>query len=137
MTRTSETEGLLLVIETVWNVKLPWRLLLFSIIAGCLVLASCNCDVLPENAPKLIEADGQTYVACEGFIWVSTQSSDLSGASYSVKFTQKDNISRDLRGVKKLDISDLARDSRDLCKPSEQSKIIPEQGYPPCENGYV
>jgi hypothetical protein len=32
-----------------------------------------SCGLLPDNAPKLIDADGSAYVACEGLVWVSTQ----------------------------------------------------------------
>jgi hypothetical protein len=91
----------------------------FAVLAASFSLSSCGSDMLPDNAPKLIDADGSAYVACEGFVWVSTQDGGSGGASYSVKFTEKDGVSRDLRGIRKLDISDVPK-GFDPCKPLDE-----------------
>ena len=69
----------------------------FTLLAAACFLSSC--DAVPDKAPKFIDADGQSYLACEGFVRVSTQDGGMGGASYSVKFTEKDGVARDLRGI--------------------------------------
>jgi hypothetical protein len=108
---------------------------ILAVLTSPIFFSSCNSDVLPDNAPKLIDADGNAYVACEGLVWVSTQNGGMGGVSFSIKFTEKGGISRDLRGIKKLDISDVPK-GFDPCKLSPQTETA-EQGFPGCANGYV
>jgi len=67
----------------------------------------------------------------------------MGGASYSVKFTEKDGVARDLRGIRKLDISDPPK-GVDPCSPPGKnaqggsiSDPDAEKGVPHCNSGYV
>ena len=67
----------------------------------------CGCGV-PHQTPKLIVADGSTYAACQNTLWVSSSSGLLGGdTSYEIKFTDADGIDHDIRGIKRLEMTDL------------------------------
>lgn len=111
---------------------------LFFVLLAVVFSLSCDSDLLPENAPKIIDADGQIFLACEGSIRVSSQEG-ASGASYSIRFTEKGGLAHDVRGIKKLHISDIPKDQRSLCQNVDQSQNgqRSQLGYPDCKNGYV
>jgi hypothetical protein len=80
------------------------------LLASCAILSGCNVErSLNEEdkpAPKMIVADQTTYVACHGEVAIYTNSS--SGVTtYDVKFTQADKTEMDVRGIKRLEISDV------------------------------
>ena len=80
------------------------------------ILAICwaGCGT-PHQTPKAIEADGQSYVACSGMLWVEDNSGLGGAANYEIKFTDANGTDHDIRGVKKLEITDLPDDTP-LCK---------------------
>jgi hypothetical protein len=77
-----------------------------TVILSCAVLAGCD-DI--QQSPKLIEADGQTYLACQGFVWVSREGGGLfgGGGTFKVTFTDAAGLSHTLRGLKQVNVSDL------------------------------
>ncbi len=72
-------------------------------LAVCLVLAGCR----PHTTPKLIEADGATYIACRDLVWVTGKSGLLSGeTTYEVSFSDSEGTGHHLYGVKRLTMTD-------------------------------
>lgn len=51
-------------------------------------LSFSSCGILPDNAPKLIDADGNPYMACEGVVWV--EFSSVSGMTPNSQAIQAD-----------------------------------------------
>ncbi len=58
------------------------------------------------TAPKTIEADGQTYVACRGLVRLTPNGRGWPGGSetFQVTFTDARGRSRTLRGVRRVTI---------------------------------
>jgi hypothetical protein len=67
----------------------------------------------PKTGPKMIEADGATYVACDGALWLANEgpSKDPGEMSYRVLFKDADGQSHELKRVRMLKVSDLPADS--------------------------
>jgi hypothetical protein len=63
----------------------------------------------PKTGPKMIEADGATYVACGGALWLANEgpSKDPGEMSYRVLFKDADGQSHELKLVRMLKVSDL------------------------------
>jgi hypothetical protein len=79
-------------------------------------LASCGSA---HNGPKLIQADGVNYTACNGAIW-SSNSNDLRDPSlktYTVIFKDAQGVEHEMDTVRRLDVTDLPDDTPD-CKNS-------------------
>ena len=78
------------------------------------VLVSCTflvgCDLLPEPSPQRIVADGETYVACHGSVWVTLEGGGLfsGGGTFKLTYTDQDLSTHVLRGLKKVETSNLA-----------------------------
>ena len=70
-----------------------------------------GCDELPQKSPKMIEADGQTYVACRDLVWVKLEGGGFvgSGGTFKVTFTDVAGLGHTLRGLKKVEVSDLPK----------------------------
>jgi hypothetical protein len=62
----------------------------------------CACSDM-KQAPKGIDADGTTYIACRGFVTVSGNLQE----GYQVRFTDESGLDHDVRGIHKLEILDL------------------------------
>ena len=70
------------------------RRLATVIISGALFAAGCD-NV--SRSPRIIEADGETYVACKGLVWVSEGGGLFGGsASYKVNFTDATGLAHTL-----------------------------------------
>jgi hypothetical protein len=72
----------------------------------------CACRP-PKTGPKLIEADGITYTACGGALWVEdgkVNVRDIDSRSYEVLFTDGRGITHKLKRVRKLKVTDLPSD---------------------------
>lgn len=83
------------------------RKTVFTLLLMCpLLMIACD-DIM--QSPKMIQADGATYVACKGAVWVSKDGNTLFGGTevYKVTFTDREGTSHSLRGVKKVTVSDL------------------------------
>ena len=78
----------------------------WAVMLSCALLAGCD-DI--QQSPKLIDADGQTYVACSGLVWVNLEGGGLfgGGGTFKVTFTDGAGLSHTLRGLKKIEVSDL------------------------------
>lgn len=68
-----------------------------------------SCGRHSERAPKLIEADGSSYVACSGAVWMLDDSNfkDLGTWSYRVIFNDAKGIHHELKRVRILKITSL------------------------------
>jgi hypothetical protein len=76
---------------------------LAPILAG--VIAGCD-NV--RSSPQIIEADGETYFACKGFVWTSNEGGLLGGTSlFKVSYTDAAGADHVVHGIRKLSISDL------------------------------
>lgn len=70
-----------------------------------LALFCCGCGDVPRTvrtAPKIIEAGGVQYTACEGFITVYRPSRDVADSSretYEITFSDEYGKERDLKGL--------------------------------------
>jgi len=71
--------------------------------AGLVILATTLACNDTKNAPKGIDADGSVYIACKGFVTVSGNMQQ----GYEVRFTDAQGLDHDVRGIHKLEISDL------------------------------
>jgi hypothetical protein len=81
-------------------------LLILVLVLSCL---TSSCDNI-KQAPQLIEADGQTYVACFGWVWISNEGGLLGGVStFTVSYSDADGLGHTIKGIKKLSVSDLPR----------------------------
>jgi hypothetical protein len=64
------------------------------------------CDNI-QVAPKIIRADGVSYLSCKGLIWVDKTSGMFSSdTAFKIAFTDSGNMSRSIWGIKSLSISD-------------------------------
>jgi hypothetical protein len=65
-----------------------------------------GCNHIPSSvsmAPKMIEADGAEYIACEGFVNVyqpSREIADSSSKTYEITFTDEYGRTRDLKDIR-------------------------------------
>jgi hypothetical protein len=86
------------------------------ILALLVTLATiCGCSDT-KNAPKGIDADGTIYIACKGFVNISGNMQQ----GYEIRFTDASGLDHDLRGIHKLEISDLP--NRTVCGAAEAQK---------------
>jgi len=80
--------------------KISNRLFLVSFV----VLLLIGCDKI-QIAPLVIDADGKQYIACEGLVWVSDDSSMFSDKPvYKVSFSDLAGKNHTLRGVQNLHV---------------------------------
>jgi hypothetical protein len=85
------------------------RLLSIAAICGVTLLVSCNA---PHAGPKLIEADGVTYAACGGALWVQNENPrNVEPITFDVLFQDAQGINHELKGVRMLKVTDLESDS--------------------------
>jgi hypothetical protein len=76
--------------------------------SGAIAIALClsACDNI-HVAPKIIDADQQSYLACSGLVWAGKTSGMFSSDTvFKVSFTDTGNMSHTLWGIKKLSIKD-------------------------------
>lgn len=86
-----------------------------------LLLFAVGC-VSISQAPKDINVDGKSYLACRGFITVSSESM----GKQSVSFTGPDNTSEEIHGATRIEISSVAVKGNDLRRLCD-SKFAAEQ----------
>jgi hypothetical protein len=84
------------------------------------VVPLCACGS-SNNGPKLIQADGVTYTACGGALWVpnETPPTAVDSKSYEVLFQDADGTKHHLQRVRVLRITDLPSDTP-ACRNSRQ-----------------
>jgi hypothetical protein len=86
--------------------------------AALLVIVLCACSGSPTG-PKRIQADGVTYIACGGAVWIPAAkdtAGDDSAGTYDVVFTDPQGNKRELKRVRSLWVTNLPDDSPE-CKP--------------------
>jgi hypothetical protein len=70
-----------------------------------------SCDSMKES-PQVIEADGQTYVACHDYVWINNEGGGLLGGgdtTFRIKYTDSGGLSHVVKGIKKLSVSELPK----------------------------
>jgi len=84
-------------------------LVAIPLLAGMLL---CGCRA-SRTGPKLIEADGVTYTACEGVLWVANEDipQDPGTRSWSVVFKDAQGVTHNLPRVRMLTVTDLPSDT--------------------------
>jgi hypothetical protein len=57
----------------------------------------------------MIDADGDTYLACTNLVWIGEDGGGLLGGStsFKVSFTDYNGLDHQIRGIKKLSVSDV------------------------------
>jgi len=68
-------------------------------------LFAAGCDTA-QPSPKIIVADGQTYLACQGSVWFGGEG---NGNTFKVSFTDAAGLGHMLRGIKTLEVSDIPK----------------------------
>jgi hypothetical protein len=66
------------------------------------LVLSFGCNDI-KSSPKAIDADGTIYLACTGLVRISGSLQQ----GYEVSFTDASGLEHDVRGIRKLEISDL------------------------------
>jgi hypothetical protein len=75
-----------------------------------LILVTSGCSEVPSNyfsAPKELEIDGTSHIACTGVIWIYSPSrnvADSTTKSYEITFTDDYGRPQDLRDVRSYTI---------------------------------
>ena len=81
------------------------KLLLIAAALSAIQIASCRAR---RNGPKLIEADGVTYIACGGALWVEDENPrEIDPRTFEVLFQDVQGINHELKRVRTLKITDL------------------------------
>lgn len=90
-------------------------------VAFCAAVSFSSCGT-PRTGPKLIEADGVRYTACDGAIWARDDgnSKDPGTMTYEVLFKDAQGANHHLTMVRELRITDLPADTP-ACKLSSPS----------------
>jgi len=58
-------------------------------------------------APQIINADGNSFLACSGLVWANEASGIFSGDTvFKISFTDAGNMSHTIWGIRKLSISE-------------------------------
>ncbi|WP_147373751.1 hypothetical protein [Massilia cavernae] len=92
-----------------------------TVIAMALCLSACD-SVQP--GPKIIDADGDSYLACSGLVWVDKTSGTFSSDTvFKVSFTDSGNMKHTLWGIKKVSCRDPP--GHELC-PTTALVYIPD-----------
>jgi hypothetical protein len=84
---------------------LDYAKVLMAIISS---LFAAGCDRV-QSAPKLILADGQTYLACRDMVWVDSESVLGGGTTFKISFTDGAGLGHVLRGIKRVEVSDIPK----------------------------
>ena len=92
------------------------RIVLAIPLCAAILLPACRA---PKPGPKLIEADGVTYTACEGALWLANENNpkDPGTWSWSVVFKDAQGVTHNLPRVRMLTVTDLPNDTP-ACKTS-------------------
>lgn len=69
-------------------------------------VVSCGAPLGGHPSSQLVEADGQTYTACGGAIWMLNEGNVKGGGSksYEVIFVDPQGVRRDLKRVRILSV---------------------------------
>jgi hypothetical protein len=80
--------------------------------AFCVATSFCACRST-QNGPKLIDADGNSYFACNGALWLLNEGNpkDPGERSYYVSFKDAQGVTHELKRVRMLKVTDLPDDA--------------------------
>lgn len=87
------------------------ELALIGVIVATLI---CSCGTSRAGGPKRVEADGVTYIGCQGALWLPNHlesPKDNEPQSYYVRFRDAHGVDHELHRVRMLRISDLPSDT--------------------------
>ena len=85
------------------------RLSFIGTIFFAALIGSCRA---PHAGPKLVEADGVTYAACGGALWVQNENPrNIEPVTFEVLFQDARGINHELKGVRTLKVTDLESNS--------------------------
>jgi hypothetical protein len=79
-------------------------------LAICIIAFFVSCNTSQSgHGPQLIEADGKTYTACGGALWLHDDKNvkDPATWSYEVIFADAAGVRHDLKRVRVLKVTDL------------------------------
>ena len=101
---------------------------LLLVAAVCSAVEICSCHA-PHAGPKLIEADGVGYIACEGAMWTRNDGNlkDPATMNYEIVFKDALGSNHHLTMVQTLKITDLP-DNTPECDKSTNPQL---RGNPP------
>jgi hypothetical protein len=90
-----------------WTTWLVLGVVALAIYGGVALFSRIGGD----DAPKVINADGETYLACRGQVSVNSEGGGLFGSAdiFKVSFTDVAGLSHTLRGIHKVQISDVPK----------------------------
>lgn len=93
-----------------------------SAIGGLLFLLPLLACSNMKYAPQVISADGDTYLACHGFLTIDGNRQD----GFSVSFTDALGHSQDVRGIRQLEITnaDAAKLCRDAIAEAQAQQVL-------------
>lgn len=94
--------------DPVWEGQVRLSNLAGAAVTIIATLIAIGCDRM-ESAPKLILADGQNYIACKDTVWVGSDSPIGGEATFKGSFTDAAGLYHVLRGIKKLEVSDIPK----------------------------
>jgi hypothetical protein len=85
------------------------KLLFIAKVCGAILMVSCSA---PHTGPKLIAADGVTYAACGGALWVQNENPrNIEYVTFEVLYQDAQGINHELKGVRMLNVTDLDSNS--------------------------
>jgi hypothetical protein len=100
-----------------WSRKKQIELVAFLasiVLALVLLVLRSSHEARRPGGPTRVEADGVTYIACGGAIWVPNNLQTLKDdepQNYNVKFRDAQGVDRELHRVRRLRITDLPMDA--------------------------
>ncbi len=82
-------------------------------------VVSCGAPLGGRPSSQVVEADGQTYTACGGAIWMLNEGNLKGGGSksYEVIFTDPQGVRRDLKRVRALSVREFASEPAACSSP--------------------
>jgi hypothetical protein len=89
------------------NSKLPGGRLNWPLFCAVTALEACTSSA---TGPKRIEADGDTYIACGGAVWVPSAKdtpADNTPTTYDVLFTDLQGTKHELKHARGLRVTNL------------------------------
>jgi len=88
-----------------------------SVIVSGLALVACGDSM--KEPPQMIDADGQTFLACgTDSVYITNESAWFGGeTTFRVKFSDANGLSHVIKGIRKLHVAQLPKGTK-ACQPS-------------------
>ena len=93
------------------------KLLIVGTLFNAALLSACGAA--PHPGPRLVEADGVTYTACGGAMWIADmkEPKDNEPSTYEVIYKDAHGATHQLTKVRALRITDLPDDTTACSDP--------------------